>query len=289
MDLEAHFFKWLKKTPIAQGIGDDGVVLSASLKGHFGVVPTSLKDKVLALDLFSEGVHFKREWFSLKALVQKAFLVNISDILCMNAIPKYALLGLSVPKDFGIKEWKLLQEGIEEVCLKWNIKLIGGDTITSNTLSFAITMIGETRGRALYRKGAKKGDLIVSSGRVGSSYKALHSLLRGGSACKKSRFFQLGFNVDFFKNLTRFIRIGLDISDGIYTECNRLSKLNKLDFRLFKKDERYKSGEEYEWLFCCSPIHKVHLKRLAKRYRAKIEILGHVKRGRSSYKEKKWH
>ncbi|WP_104712265.1 thiamine-phosphate kinase [Helicobacter cetorum] len=289
MDLETHFFKWLKKTPIAKGIGDDGVVLSTSLKERFGVISTNSKDKVLALDLFSEGVHFKREWFSLKALAKKAFLVNISDILCMNATPKYALLGLSVPKNFSLKECSLLEEGIEEVCLKWGIKLIGGDTISSNTLSFAITMIGETRGRVLYRKGAKKGDLIISSAKVGSSYKALHMLLRGGNACKKSRFFQLSFNVGFFKNLTRFISVGLDISDGIYAECNRLSKLNQLDFKLFKKDRRYKSGEEYEWLFCCAPKYKVRLKRLAKRYRANIEILGRVKRGRSNYKDKKWH
>ena len=64
-DREKAFIKTLAQSKSTFGIGDDGVLLG---------------DFVVANDAFFEGVHFKREWGSLESLIQKSFLVNLSDI-----------------------------------------------------------------------------------------------------------------------------------------------------------------------------------------------------------------
>jgi len=75
-------------------IGDDGAVAG---------------EYIYSMDGFFEGVHFKREWMSLSQIARKAMIVNISDAIAMSAKPKYALVTLSIPKDFTKKE-------IDEVC-----------------------------------------------------------------------------------------------------------------------------------------------------------------------------
>lgn len=76
--------------------GDDGAIID---------------DWCFSKDLFFENVHFKREWFSLEQIATKAMLVNISDAISMNAVPKYALLGLALPKNLSENEIKALQKG----------------------------------------------------------------------------------------------------------------------------------------------------------------------------------
>ncbi|ELP6347531.1 thiamine-phosphate kinase, partial [Campylobacter upsaliensis] len=95
--------------------GDDGAVLG---KWCF------------SKDLFVQDVHFKRSWLSLEQIATKAMLVNISDAITMNAVPKYALLGLSLP-NLSKKEIKNLQKGFLKMAKKFRIKIIGGDTIQS--------------------------------------------------------------------------------------------------------------------------------------------------------------
>jgi thiamine-monophosphate kinase len=59
------------------GIGDDGAVIA----------PSSLKS-VLAADMAVEGVHFNREWSTLKEIGSKITAANLADIYAMGGDPK---------------------------------------------------------------------------------------------------------------------------------------------------------------------------------------------------------
>ncbi|MBR2148997.1 MAG: thiamine-phosphate kinase, partial [Campylobacter sp.] len=73
--------------------GDDGAIIG---------------DMVYSKDMFVEDIHFKSHWLSPKQIGKKAMIVNLSDAIAMNATPKYALLGLGLPKNLSNKYIKEL-------------------------------------------------------------------------------------------------------------------------------------------------------------------------------------
>ncbi|PAF54277.1 hypothetical protein BKH42_01890 [Helicobacter sp. 13S00482-2] len=295
MDKESYFIRKLVESKITQGIGDDAVVFSnRPLNLHRGkgfCLPSDISSPVYAMDMFWEGVHFKKGWFSNYEISKKAFLINISDILAMNAIPKYALLGISIPKDASKTLLDDLLAGIKKVCTEFNIKIIGGDTICGKELGMAISMIGEARLRPLFRIGAKIGDLIIHTGKVGGSHAELKTLLKTGMKInKKSRFYEPILRTNFIYAISRFAHLGIDISDGINAELNRLSKIHQLYFKLKNSyDKNFQSGEEYEMLFCISPKDYLRVKKLASIHRVNVSCIGKVSRGKNAYRCMCWH
>lgn len=295
MDRESYFIRKLTNSSVACGIGDDGVVFSKNpLNLHRGrevCIFNDIKSPVYAMDLFWEGVHFKREWLSATQIAKKAFLVNISDILAMNATPKYALLGISLPKNISKSFIDDFISGIVQICEEFKIQVVGGDTICGKDLGVAITMIGEICTRGLFRVGAKIGDLIIHTGKIGGSYAELKRLLRSDQVSnKKSRFYEPTLRTKFIYAMSRFAHLGIDISDGINNELNRLSILNNLCFKLKNPYEKsYQSGEEYEMLFCISPKDYLHAQKLAHLHRVDLACIGRVVRGKNSYRARSWH
>lgn len=254
-DKESLFLRALcgKNAPksVIKGIGDDGVVLSKPLARHdkantayrnafatFAKVIDSAREFVIANDGFCEGIHFKREWLSLEQIAKKAMLVNISDMVAMNARPKYALVSILLPP---LKPREILQiaHSLREVAQDFGIAFIGGDTMSGDRLEFHITVFGTPQGKLLFRKGLQKGDLLFCTGRVGESLKSLQALSRRQKISKNSkrfsRFVAPVLRADFVKSCARFLHCGIDISDGVYAELNRLSAINHLGFCLAKK------------------------------------------------------
>lgn len=255
-DKESLFLRALcgKNAPKStiKGIGDDGVVLSKPLARHDKTSPTtspnafatfakvidSAREFVIANDGFCEGIHFKREWLSLEQIAKKAMLVNISDMVAMNARPKYALASILLPP-LKPRETLQIAHSLREVAQDFGIAFIGGDTMSGDRLEFHITVFGTPQGKLLFRKGLQKGDLLFCTGRVGESLKSLQALSRGQKISKNSKRFSCfvapALRADFVKSCARFLHCGLDISDGVYAELNRLSAINHLGFCLAKK------------------------------------------------------
>lgn len=99
-------------------------------------------------------------------------IVNISDAIAMNAVPKYALLSVAMPKSITKSQMRDLARGFQDACAKYGVEIIGGDTIGNTKLDITVTVISKTT-RPLMRKGLKRGDLIVYSGTLGRSAKSL--------------------------------------------------------------------------------------------------------------------
>ncbi|WP_163532693.1 thiamine-phosphate kinase [Helicobacter suis] len=279
MDLERVFLQILEQSGITFGLGDDGVALPC------------FKNPIYMLDLFTEGVHFKKEWFTLEQIGYKAIAVNISDAIALCAVPKYALLGLQLPENFSPLEIKELIQGLKKACQEFKIQIVGGDTIVSKSLSLAITLLASSA-KPLLRQKMRLGDLLVHTGRLGESNKALQTLLRGGKIPSHFKFYKPALKnlAPFMQAIRPFLHAGLDISDGLLAECNRLSQLNQLHCKLTNPHQRaFLSGEEYEMLLCLPARNKHALIQRAKKYRIKLSFVGRVVRGKSRYKAKIWH
>jgi thiamine-monophosphate kinase len=215
-------------------IGDDAAVI---------------KDTLYSMDAFFEDVHFKREWMSMSQIGRKAMLINLSDAIAMNAKPKFALITVSLPKNITNTEIDELTRSLELTANEYGCEIIGGDTVGGDKLHLSITIISKSD-TPLLRKGLEEGDLLAFTGNLGDSKKDLDALFRGEKIADDSRFFEPILRADFIKNARPLLCVGMDISDGLYCDTNKILDINKYGFKLLKNinDDIGFSGEEYEML-----------------------------------------
>lgn len=154
------------------GIGDDCAVIPRDDKTAW----------LITTDALVEGVHFLKEQIKASDLGFKTIAVNVSDIAAMGGSPQYAFLSIAIPKTTDTSWAHLFIEGIKEACLKWNIILLGGDTVGSKRDIFInLTLIGAAaQNHIKYRHQAQTGDVICINGYLGNSgggFKALQNNL----------------------------------------------------------------------------------------------------------------
>lgn len=220
-----HMLEQFKAPEDVVGIGDD-----------CAVIPISESDAwLITTDTLVEGVHFLKEQISPTDLGYKSIAVNVSDIAAMGGMPNYAFLTLAVPKDLD-RDWlEQMSLGIKEACQKWNIDLLGGDTVCSKRDIFlSVTLIGRTSSQYVkYRNTAQVGDILCVSGYLGESGGGLKVL-------------QENVSKDFVKSLVeahfrptpdpklgawlasqKEVHAMMDISDGLNRDLTRLLEASK--------------------------------------------------------------
>lgn len=269
----------------------ENFIIKAFLQGINGDDGAVLGKWCYSKDLFFEGVHFKREWLTYEQIARKALLVNISDAIVMNAVPKYALLGLALPKDITKAQIKALQKGFLQTAREFNITIIGGDTISSDKISISITLISRVRKKPIFRKGLQKGDLLAFTGVLSKSLKGLDSLQNGGKLAKNHRFIAPKLRGDFFYKIAPKVRCAMDISDGLGQDLAKMLKINGLGVNFLRKlsDDELQSGEEYEILFAFSPKNARFISKMAQKFGLKLTIFGKAVKGKYEFKGKSWH
>ncbi len=215
-------------------IGDDAAVVG---------------DTLYSMDAFFEDVHFKREWMSMTQIGRKAMLINISDAIAMNAKPQFALVTVSIPKDMSKSDIDELTQSMEGTAKEYGCEIIGGDTIGGDKLHLSITIISKSS-NPLLRTGLKEGDLLAFTGTLGESKRDLDALLKGEKIAGNSRFFEPILRAEFIAKTRPFLSAGMDISDGLFCDTNKLLDINKYGFNILLNinDSIGASGEEYEML-----------------------------------------
>src|SRR5213075_945672 len=113
-------------------------------------------------DMLAEGIHFDLSYVPLKHLGYKSVVVNISDILAMNAQPLHILVSFAISNRFSLEALEELYAGMLLACEKYKVDLVGGDTTASRSgLVISITAIGTAKAEDIvYRSGAKEKDLL---------------------------------------------------------------------------------------------------------------------------------
>jgi thiamine-monophosphate kinase len=210
----------------------------------------------------------------------KASLVNISDIIVMNAKPKYALLNVGFPKSLSLAEIELFASGFKKAANEYNYEIIGGDTIKNDKIAISMTFIGESH-KPIYRK-AKLNEFVAYTGDLGSVKRDLYTLLRGGKISRNSKFIKPRLRDDFFYRASRYITAACDISDGLFKELERISNISKVGFEFFKNFDKSIgcSGEEYEILFTFPKKNLKVIENIAKLTRTPITVFAETKRGK---------
>ena len=271
MNTENYFISQFKSARI----GDDGAIIG---------------NMVYSKDAFFENVHFKTKWMSHYQIARKAMLVNISDAIAMNAQPIYALLSVAMPKNITKQEMKSLANGFLSVADEFGIDIIGGDTVSNTKLDITITIISKTN-RPLCRKSIRINDLIAYTGDIGDSIKNLRYLLSGAKIHSKSKFINIKLRNNFISKAERSLHAGMDISDGLLSDLDKLSLVNKIGFDFHVKIPKLIgcSGEEYEMLISFDRRNRKTLLRIAKQTRTKLTIIASAKRKKYTNRCKSHH
>jgi thiamine-monophosphate kinase len=96
--------------------------------------------------------------------------VNLSDVAAMGAIPLGLLVAAGIPPETEISFVEEIFRGMKDCASKYGTKVLGGDLDSHNELTLVGTALGEVeKDLVLRRRGARPGDLLCTTGTLGSA------------------------------------------------------------------------------------------------------------------------
>jgi thiamine-monophosphate kinase len=252
---------------IRMGIGDDAAVWR----------PRSGFETILTCDWFLEGSHFLRDVHPPDAIGWKCLVRAASDIAAMGGEPRCFLLSLALPQSHAGEWLSGFLAGLKRASRRLDCVLAGGDTTRRREILVNVTVIGEVKtGRAVLRSGARRGDRIFVSGKLGEAelgLKLIGSDKRGdrqlSRAARKHLYPEPRLDLGRWLGEKRIATAMMDLSDGLSSDLVRLCRASRVgakvqsakiplaskDFREeFRAPERLLAGlhggDDYELLFC---------------------------------------
>jgi thiamine-monophosphate kinase len=205
---------------LSMGIGDDAALVSAT-PGY---------EMVLTCDWFLEGTHFLRDNHPPDAVGWKCLARAVSDIPAMGAVPRCFLLSLALPRELAGSWLDEFLVGLRRAAKRFGCSLAGGDTTERSEILINVTVVGEVRrGREVRRSGARPGDLIYVSGRLGEAELGLRLLRErkrsssvGDARLQKHLYPEPRLGLGWRLSQKRVASAMMDLSDGLSSDLRRL-------------------------------------------------------------------
>ncbi|RYG71952.1 thiamine-phosphate kinase [bacterium] len=206
-DLQNRLFT---RTGVQLGIGDDAAVLSA------------LQCPIVTCDALVEGIHFRRDWTTPRALGRKAMAVNISDLAAMGAEPVAAFVSLAAGPNDSVEWIRELYAGFESMAHEYRFTIAGGDTVKSlGATMISVTLIGEVYNRErgpVLRSGAQAGDMLMVTNTLGDSAAGLALLFNDEAQVRQAEMRAL------LNDFPNDWHAALDLSDGLVGDAAHMAK-----------------------------------------------------------------
>ena len=237
------------------GIGDDCAIFRQ--RG-------SDQDLLFTTDMLVEDVHFRRTTHRAEDAGWKALARGLSDIAAMGGKPLFFLVSLAAPPE-AAKGWvNRFYRGLFQLANREGVQLIGGDMARNDKVTCDMVVCGSVpRNTALRRDGARTGDAIYVSGRLGGSALGL----AGGPAAARRRHVRPEPRLALGRFLRDRLRANaaMDLSDGLSLDLWRLCRASKLAaviepppcFPGATLEQALHGGEDYELLFTAPAASRV--------------------------------
>lgn len=213
------------------GIGDDAALWK---------VPNG-REAILTCDWFLEGTHFYRDKHPPEAVGWKCLARALSDVAAMGGAPVCFLLSLAIPTTLTGGWLDRFLSGLGRVAKKFACPLAGGDTTRREQVLVNVTVVAEiARRRAVLRSGARPGDIIFVSGRLGEAELGLRlvresrrRITANNAALKKHLYPEPRLALGSWLSKNRFASAMMDLSDGLSTDLPRLCVSSKAGARVY--------------------------------------------------------
>lgn len=198
-----------------------GVRISIPPGDDMGAIRLGDRDVLITVDQLVDGVHFRLNETSLAKIARKAITRNLSDVAAMAAKPIGAVVAGCLPRSFGEAKANALFDAMRHTAAMFECPLVGGDiAMWDQGMVLTVTILAETDGvEPVRRTGAKVGDAIYVTGKLGGSIESV-----GSRAYVHHLDFEPRIAVarSLASNQTTRPRCMMDISDGIATDLPRL-------------------------------------------------------------------
>jgi thiamine-monophosphate kinase len=272
------------------GIGDDAALLR----------PAPGRLLVACVDTLVDGVHFPHGTPAAD-LGWKALAVNLSDLAAMGALPRWALLSLTLPEATASFATAFAR-GWNRLARRHGVALVGGDT-TRGPLAVSVQLLGEVaRSRALRRDAARAGDLVVVSGRLGDAAAGLAIIEQRLAApdattarLLRARLDRPTPRVELGRALGTLARAAIDVSDGLAQDLGHLLRASDVGATLdvdrlpvspalrravpdpaARRALALSGGDDYELCFTVPASKAGALGALSRRLRVPLAVVGRI-------------
>ncbi len=246
---------------VASGPGDDCAVLDA---------PKAGRQLLFKTDAVVENIHFRPDTPP-RLVGRKAMARVVSDIAAMGGEPRHALITLVLRRATELRYVEELYAGLREVADEFSISIVGGETSRGDTTVISIALLGTVATRQWPgRRGAKAGDVLFVTGRLGGSISGRH--LTFMPRVKEAQWLTKHFT----------IRAMMDLSDGLAKDLPRLAAASGVEFIIDEAElpcakgctpaQAWGDGEDYELLLAISPRSEEKLMAAWKKAFPKLEL-----------------
>ena len=262
---------------VLRAIGDDASVVRAR--------PVC----VVSVDAMVEGVHFRLRpgWSTPAQVGRRALAGALSDLAAMGADPGEAYLVLGLPAGFGERQALELVRGARALAAATGTTIAGGDVIAAPALTVSVTAVGwsEDSERLVGRDGARTGDLVGVTGRLGGAGAGL-AVLEGRARRAPGRELALARAREPSPRLAEGralaaagVRAMIDLADGLATDAGHIGDCSGACLRvelaalpveagvaeigaelgLAPWQLAVGAGEDYELCFCAPPAARARV------------------------------
>lgn len=229
-------------------------------------------------DVVVEGVDFDRALYPLRYAGHRALAQNLSDLYACDAEPQAFCWSLAIPPAWSVGDVVAFATGAASLASSLGVSLLGGDlSSTTGPLTCAITAIGRTPGVPVKRSGARAGQSVWLTKKVGASARGLQVLQRARAGSDDDAFaaFVKGLDagaraavgahvepvvVHGLDSLADYAVAAIDVSDGLVKDAARLARASGIAIDLdglllavdpaADVDDALYGGEDWAVLFC---------------------------------------